>query len=230
MSTSAHTNSDPERNLGRMRAGGFTLVEVMVALIIIAIGTLGIAKMQALALSSTGASRSRALAAIEASSLAAAMHANRAYWASSSSVPGTISVTMTSGATPTVASTSSTMQAALSSVKGTQCSTVATMEATLSCYCTSGNSAPCSSTYVNMAASDMYDWGMGLGSLLPNATATVTCTTTDTPVDCTITLTWIENAVALTTQESSAASTNANTAASNTAAFQYVTYTLYVVP
>jgi type IV pilus assembly protein PilV len=230
MSSPGLSNSEPQRPPGRSRAGGFTLVEVMVALIIIAIGTLGIAKMQALALSSTGASRSRALAAIEASSLAAAMHANRGYWASSSSVPGTITVTTTSGATPTVVSTSSTMQTALSSVKSTQCNTVATMEATLSCYCASGNSAPCSSTYVNMAASDMFDWGMGLGSLLPNATATVTCTTTDTPVDCTIALNWIENAVALTTQETSAAKANANTTASNTAAFQYVTYTLYVVP
>lgn len=63
------------------RAQGFSLVEVMVALIIIAVGMLGIAKMQALALSSTGSAGTRSLVAIEASSLAASMHANRDYWA-----------------------------------------------------------------------------------------------------------------------------------------------------
>jgi len=63
------------------RARGFTLVEVMVAVIVICIGLLGIAKMQALALSNMTASRLRSLAAIEAASLAASMHSNRNYWA-----------------------------------------------------------------------------------------------------------------------------------------------------
>src|SRR5580700_12341596 len=59
---------------------GFSLIEVMVALIIIAVGMLGIAKMQALALSTTESSGVRSLVAIEAASLAASMHANRDYW------------------------------------------------------------------------------------------------------------------------------------------------------
>ncbi len=59
---------------------GFSLVEVMVALVVCAIGLLGLAKMESLALSSTGVASSRSLAAIQASSLAAAMHANRGYW------------------------------------------------------------------------------------------------------------------------------------------------------
>src|ERR1700743_819427 len=62
------------------KTGGFTLIEVMVALIIIAIGMLGIAKMQALALSTTESSGVRSLVAIEAASLASSMHANRDYW------------------------------------------------------------------------------------------------------------------------------------------------------
>jgi len=217
------------RAAAKRRVRGFTLVEVMVAIIIIAIGSLGIAKMQALALSSTGASRSRALAAIEASSLAASMHANRAYWSASTSVPGTITVA-TSGGTGTASSSSATMATALSSVAGTNCPTTATMGSKLSCYCASGYSAPCSGTYINMAASDLYDWGQSLASLLPTSTATVNCTETDVPIDCTISIVWTENAVALTTQEQAAATSNANTSQATTAAFQYVTYTLYIVP
>jgi type IV pilus assembly protein PilV len=63
-----------------MRERGFSLVEVMVALVICAVGLLGLAKMESLALSSTSVANSRSLAAIEASSIAAAMHANPGYW------------------------------------------------------------------------------------------------------------------------------------------------------
>jgi type IV pilus assembly protein PilV len=199
----------------RGAARGFTLVEVMVALIIIAVGMLGIAKMQGLALSSTGASRSRALAAIEASSLAAAMQANRTYW-SSGSVPALITVTTSAGASPTIASTTAAMQTALNAVAGTTCSG---MGATLSCYCTTGNSAPCT-TSINLAASDVYDWGWALANFLPSATATVTCYPLDLPVDCTIVIGWNENTVAMTSQQ----------AANTTGLTVPVSYTLYVVP
>jgi type IV pilus assembly protein PilV len=64
------------------RARGFSLVEVLVALIVMSIGLLGIAKMQAAALSNTAIASIRSLAAIEASSLASSMHANRGYWSS----------------------------------------------------------------------------------------------------------------------------------------------------
>ena len=57
---------------------GFSLVEVMVAVVVICVGLLGIAKMQAMALSNTTMSRQRSLAAIEAASIASAMHSNRA--------------------------------------------------------------------------------------------------------------------------------------------------------
>ena len=69
-----------------------------------------------------------------------------------------------------------------------------------------------------MAASDLYDWGSGLASLLPAAFAQVTCNSTDSPVDCTITITWTENAVAINKQQSAAA------------AIQNVQYILYVIP
>jgi type IV pilus assembly protein PilV len=64
------------------RPAGFSLVEMMVALVVMSVGLLGIAKMQAVALSNTTVASTRALAAIEASSLAASMHVNRGYWGS----------------------------------------------------------------------------------------------------------------------------------------------------
>ena len=66
-----------------LRAPGFSLVEVMVAVVVICVGLLGIAKMQAMAVSNTNMSRQRSLAAIEAASIASAMHSNREYWAES---------------------------------------------------------------------------------------------------------------------------------------------------
>lgn len=83
------------------RARGFSLVEVMVALIVMSIGLLGVAKMQAAALSNTAIASTRSLAAIEASSLASSMHANRGYW-SSPGVATTITLRGTT-VTPNVA-------------------------------------------------------------------------------------------------------------------------------
>jgi len=83
------------------RQRGFSLVEVMVALVVMSVGMLGIAKMQAAALSNTAIASTRSLAAIEASSLAALMHANRGYW---SSLAVATSITLQGGTvTPNVA-------------------------------------------------------------------------------------------------------------------------------
>jgi type IV pilus assembly protein PilV len=68
------------------RASGFSLLEVLVALVVLSVGLLGIAKMQALGLSSTTVAGKRALAALEADSLAATMHENRAYWSTGAAV------------------------------------------------------------------------------------------------------------------------------------------------
>ena len=166
----------------------------MVALIIIAIGMLGIAKMQGLALSSTTASRSRALAAIEASSLAAAMQANRVYWSNSASTPGTITIT-TSAGTPTFTSTNGPMATAIGNAGGSKCSSMGT--ASVSCLCASA------CTGLALAGADTYDFGWSLATFLPTSTTNITCVETDTPVDCLIDITWNENTVALTSQQAS---------------------------
>jgi type IV pilus assembly protein PilV len=81
------------------RAAGFSLVEVLVALIVIAVGMLGIAKMHALALSATASAGTRSLVALEAAGFAASMHANRDYWAGTAALVTNVTV---SGGTATV--------------------------------------------------------------------------------------------------------------------------------
>jgi len=61
---------------------GFSLVEVLVALVVVSVGLLGLAKMQSVALASTTVSGARSIVAIQAASLAAMMHANPDYWQS----------------------------------------------------------------------------------------------------------------------------------------------------
>jgi type IV pilus assembly protein PilV len=155
---------------------GFSLVEVMVALIIICVGLLGIAKLQALMLSNTGASRMRALAALEASSIAATMHADRDYWAG------------TPAATTTVNDTAA--------AKGVT-STDSNLQTTPDCTST-GSDAPCSS--VKVAAFDLQNWLNDMYVTLPASTSMIVCAP-NIVVTCTVTITWQENVVASNSQE-----------------------------
>ncbi len=182
------------------RAAGFTIIEVMVALIVISVGLLGIAKMQALAISSTGVSRMRSLAAIEAASLASSMHVNRTYWASTS-LTQPITVTGTSA---------TTSDAKLTTALGTV--------PTSGAYCTPANGAPCDAA--TMAATDLHAWANELNTMLPGSTATITCSTV-APLSCTILIKWTESAVSLNKQAG---------APSSTAGFLTPDYTLIVQP
>lgn len=78
---------------------GFSLVEVMVSLVIIAVGLLGVAGIMALSMNNDDSSRMQSLAALQAASMATAMQANSAYWVTPG--PGSI---LTQSA-PTVSST-----------------------------------------------------------------------------------------------------------------------------
>jgi type IV pilus assembly protein PilV len=153
--------------------GGFSLIEVMVALIIVAVGMLGIAKMQALALSTTASSGVRSLVAIEAASLAASMHSNRDYWVGAptsftvgvqTTTPGTIVVTITD-ATNTL-------------------NVAANCQTTTAC------------TAAQLAAYDVQQWGTALGQVVPAALATINCQSATAPTSCNIQITWQENVVA----------------------------------
>jgi type IV pilus assembly protein PilV len=166
---------------------GFTLLEVMVALVITSIGLLGIAKIQALAYASTGSAGMRSLVAIQATGLGAAMHADRGYWSA-----GTAPLTTTIQG-PVITSTDTTL------------STPAT------CY--NVNTPPAACSVATMAAYDLQTYANALNAMLGNSNplTTITCTigTGGAPNNCTIGVTWSEKAVSINTQ--SVNTTNAAT-------------------
>lgn len=162
-----------------MSERGFSLIEVLVALIVIAVGLLGIGKMQALALASTHSASMRSLAAIEAASLAASMHADRDFWDATPPVTTTVSGT-------SVTSTTSGFPAA-----SANCQAVA---------------VPCTPT--SLASYDLDQWVLALNQLLPDVSATINCPNQTPPLSCTIQISWSEKAVAInTTEAQSVAST-----------------------
>jgi len=172
-------------HLRRGRPRGFTLIEVLVALVVIGVGMLGLAKIQALAYASTNTASLRSLAALEASSLVSAIGSNRAYW---STVTTPLSITFT-GATINVTSGDGTLAN------------------TYNCqYGVAGSNAPC--TAAQMAAYNLGSWATNLSTLLPSVTGALNCTTPATgPTGCWIQLQWMERTVAVNSQSLSSNST-----------------------
>jgi type IV pilus assembly protein PilV len=182
------------------RSRGFSLVEVLVALIIIAVGMLGIAKMQALGLSTTESSGVRSLVAIEAASLAATMHTNRDYW-----VQG-----------PPPASFTVSVQTTGPGVYTTTIGGSAVLAANPNCQI-----AVCSAA--NIAAYDVNAWAASLAQVVPAALATITCNNAaGVPVSCMIQIQWQEN---MTSTSNSVAATSSGANVLNSPL-----YTLYVEP
>jgi type IV pilus assembly protein PilV len=167
----------------RARARGFTLLEVMVSVVVTAIGLLGIAKLQALAYASTGSASVRSLVALQAAGLAASMHADRGYWAGGA--PASVIITGTT-------INDATLNAAAASAG----------------YCVAGVGAPPCTIDV-MAAFDLHTYATSLNAMLGNSNpvTTITCPNV-APVNCTIQVTWTENAVSVNKQ-SAASTTNA---------------------
>ncbi len=165
------------------RSAGFSLIEVMVALIVLSVGLLGIARMQSVALSSTTVANKRSLAALQAASLAAMMHENRGYWTTGDP----------SGATITITGTTFSISGGAAALNGA---------GTPDC---SSAGAPC--TPVQIAAYDLQQWATAVQSVLPNDVVTIKCGTL-TPVSCTALLQWSENVANLNAQSAGQASTS----------------------
>ena len=192
------------------RQRGFSLMEVMAAVLVICVGMLGIAKMQALALSNSNTSRMRSLAAIEAASIASAMHSNRQYWSTAVALELPMTATLNYAGAPTVASSDAALQ--------TQATTDLGVSPPNQCF-----NVTCTAT--QLAAFDLARWTFNIGTVLPNSTTFITCPLpaagVQTPVSCTIRITWTEKAVGMTS--------NSATAAAN-AAMAPPDYTLQVEP
>jgi type IV pilus assembly protein PilV len=163
---------------------GFSLIEVMVALIIIAVGMLGIAKMQALALSTTETSGTRSLVAIQAASLAASMHTNRDYWVNGPPAATTnISFTTATAGAPTITINTFPMSSPLN------CATTAA--------CTANQ----------LAGYDVQQWATALAAVVPAAAVVISCPNGVTPLACTIQISYQENVVSTSNTTAAASST-----------------------
>ncbi len=206
----------------RDRARGFSLLEVMVSVIVICVGLLGIAKLQALSLSNATSSRLRALAAIQAASFASAMHSNRQYWGTTP--PLTVTVTGS-----VVAST----DGALATQANIDLAASTMLNPSQACVGTTNGGPVCNS--LQLAAFDLTRWTNSLTALLPNPApnpiATISCPPVPGggPASCTIRISWNEQAVAINAQQANAAAQCAAQAPAQQC-FEIPTYTLYVEP
>lgn len=155
-------------NVAPRRTCGFSLLEVLVALVILSVGLLGIAAMQASALSSTHGSQLESLVAIQARSLADAMSANPDYWANNSPT-FTVTPSANSPTTPVIDSN------APSAPSGGCVNTI------------------CSPS--DMAGYDVQQWANQLLGQVPGANVKVTCKAS-APVGCSININWTEKSAA----------------------------------
>ena len=202
---------------------GFSLVEIMVAVVVICVGLLGIAKMQALAVSSTTTARLRAMAAFQAASIASIMHSNRVFWASAAAVASSPITITFPGAAPTNGVT--VTPAGFAQADNACIVTVATANAKC------GPDIPDGAQV--LAGFDIQRWGEAMVppppavSLLPNLTTTITCQGIIQPPSCIIQMSWSEQTGTINSSEQSTAIVDTSL---NPAGGTLDYYTLYVEP
>lgn len=166
----------------RRHEGGFTLVELMITVLIVTVGLLGLAKLQATAVSNTSISRTRALMTYQAESLAGMIRANKLFW-------------KTTGLTTYPTFTIDTAGAVFN--PGTKLGSSGT------CVDLSGTNTCLPE---NLAWDDLNNWQTTFKSAFPGARATIGCvapgggactTSPATPNGYDITLTWDQKQAAV---------------------------------
>ena len=171
-------------SLARGRARGFTLIELLITLVIVSVGLLGVAKLQAAAVAESGVARTRSLMTFQAEALAAAMRGNKGFWQSSTAFTQNFTIPAGGPFSPP-----STMTQPATSDQ--------TCNLTVAC------------TPSNLAYDDMRTWALSFNQQFPTATANVTCNGSATiPETCDITLTWTEHSVAINRTTAAGSTTN----------------------
>jgi type IV pilus assembly protein PilV len=167
---------------------GFAMLEVLISLLVILVGVLGIAGMQLMAVNNTETARYQSVATMMASSMAAKIQANFAYWGGA---PANISVT---GSTVT----------GVPAFTGTCLNNVCNQ--TQMAYYDLQNWGTAMAGVAN--ADGVVNTGMALPSAIglsypPNggtnvtSSGTISCSTATIPAVCTLTMFWSEKNVAL---------------------------------
>lgn len=168
----------------RRGGAGFSLIEALITIVVVGVGLIGLAKIQAAAVGNTQVSRVRSLVALQTESLAAAMHGNRAFWAAGLA-PASFTIT-----------------------KGTSVSDSVLSQSLATGSCLTGS--PC--TPSQLAAYDVQQWAGTMSTNFPGYTATVNCSTTvGVPVNCNISVTWSEKYIAVNSTTAASGVTAAST-------------------
>ena len=154
------------------RQRGVSLLEVLISIVVIAIGILGLAKMQALAISNTQVSGNRGLIALQASNLASLMHGNPGFWQSTTA--------------PACAGASACTLSGVSLAKNpgtpfvTSLPTCNTVPAPVSC-----NAG-------GIASLDINAWMGVLYAEVPSYSANINCSAANGSNSCLVSITWVE--------------------------------------
>ena len=173
---------------------GYGLIEVLISLIVIAIGLLGTAKMQALGIANTKIAGQCGLIALQAGNLAAILHSNRGYWQVTSSEKEPASPRCPSPAGCTLSGSDTV----------TDPGHILIYPPTAACT----HTAPCPPGRI--AALDIANWMKNMHSHVPGYTATINCTnTTSTPTTCIISVRWPEKITGMNTTTATMAATQA---------------------
>jgi len=186
---------------------GVSLLEVLIALLVIAVGVLGLSKMQALSISNASVSGSRGLIALQASSLSSILHGNKLYWQSGAGTTAAAGATLCSSATACVFS-GSNYSAGATPVFGSVPTSCNGVTPTTNC------------TPVQIAALDMSTWMANMYQQVPGYSASINCNSAS-PTVCTIKITWTEKATGMNNTTASEAAT-ANTTPTTQSYYLYV--------